>query len=225
MNEQTALNKFNSSIKTLGYVFVTIALLCNFVPAVYASITTGVFPAIGDLLTLWVAAASAFGVGYFVQPISFFPMANMAGSFMCWIVGNVGEIRIPAATMAQNVTNAEQGTPKAQVISTVGIGGSIIVSVCMITLFTLIGASIMPLMPKVVLKAFGFVLPCVLGAVYASLASKNIILGTIIMISSIAGKMLFPIIGIPGGLIMLLNIILAVIIARIYFIKTQKPGA
>ena len=225
MNEQTALNKFNSSIKTLGYVFVTIALLCNFVPAVYASITTGVFPAIGDLLTLWVAAASAFGVGYFVQPISFFPMANMAGSFMCWIVGNVGEIRIPAATMAQNVTNAEQGTPKAQVISTVGIGGSIIVSVCRITLFTLIGASIMPLMPKVVLKAFGFVLPCVLGAVYASLASKNIILGTIIMISSIAGKMLFPIIGIPGGLIMLLNIILAVIIARIYFIKTQKTGA
>lgn len=225
MNEQTALNKFNSSIKTLGYVFVTIALLCNFVPAVYASITTGVFPAIGDLLTLWVAAAFAFGVGYFVQPISFFPMANMAGSFMCWIVGNVGEIRIPAATMAQNVTNAEQGTPKAQVISTVGIGGSIIVSVCMITLFTLIGASIMPLMPKVVLKAFGFVLPCVLGAVYASLASKNIILGAIIMISSIAGKMLFPIIGIPGGLIMLLNIILAVIIARIYFITTQKTGA
>lgn len=225
MNEQTALNKFNSSIKTLGYVFVTIALLCNFVPAVYASITTGVFPAIGDLLTLWVAAASAFGVGYFVQPISFFPMANMVGSFMCWIVGNVGEIRIPAATMAQNVTNAEQGTPKAQVISTVGIGGSIIVSVCMITLFTLIGASIMPLMPKVVLKAFGFVLPCVLGAVYASLASKNIILGAIIMISSIAGKMLFPIIGIPGGLIMLLNIILAVIIARIYFITTQKTGA
>ena len=225
MNEQTALNKFNSSIKTLGYVFVTIALLCNFVPAVYASITTGVFPAIGDLLTLWVAAASAFGVGYFVQPISFFPMANMAGSFMCWIVGNVGEIRIPAATMAQNVTNAEQGTPKAQVISTVGIGGSIIVSVCMITLFTLIGASIMPLMPKVVLKAFGFVLPCVFGAVYASLASKNIILGAIIMISSIAGKMLFPIIGIPGGLIMLLNIILAVIIARIYFITTQKTGA
>lgn len=224
MNEQTALNKFNSSIKTLGYVFVTIALLCNFVPAVYASITTDVFPAIGDLLTLWVAAASAFGVGYFVQPISFFPMANMAGSFMCWIVGNVGEIRIPAATMAQNVTNAEQGTPKAQVISTVGIGGSIIVSVCMITLFTLIGASIMPLMPKVVLKAFGFVLPCVLGAVYASLASKNIILGAIIMISSIAGKMLFPIIGIPGGLIMLLNIILAVIIARIYFITTQKTG-
>lgn len=225
MNEQTALNKFNSSIKTMGYVFVTIALVCNFVPPVYASITTGVFPAIGDLLALWVAAASAFGVGYFVQPISFFPMANMAGSFMCWIVGNVGEIRIPAATMAQNVTNAEQGTPKAQVVSTMGIGGSIIVSVCMITLFTLIGASIMPLMPKVVLKAFGFVLPCVLGAVYASLASKNIVLGAIIMISSIAGKMLFPMIGIPGGLIMLLNIILAVIIARIYFTATEKTGA
>lgn len=225
MNEQAALDKFNASIKTLGYIFVTIALICNFIPAVYASITTGVFPAVGDLFALWIAAASAFGVGYFVQPVSFFPMANMSGTFMCWIVGNVGEIRIPAATMAQKVTNAEQGTPKSQVMSTLGIGGSVIVSVCLITLFTLLGTSIMPLMPKVVLKAFGFVLPCVLGAVYASLASKNIILGAIIMVSSIAGKLLFPMIGVPGGFIMLLNIILAVIIARVYFLATQKKEA
>ena len=63
MNEQVALKKFNSTIRVLGYIFVTIALVCNFLPAVYASITTGVFPAVGDLVGLWVAALSAFGVG------------------------------------------------------------------------------------------------------------------------------------------------------------------
>lgn len=222
MNEELALKKFNSSIKVLGYVFVTIALICNFIPAVYASITTGIFPKLGELFMLWLAAASAFGVGYFVQPISFFPMANMSGTFMCWIVGNVGEIRIPAATMAQKVTGAELGTPKAQLMSTLGISGSVLVSISLITLFAIIGSSIMPLMPKLVLKAFGFVLPCVLGAVYASLASKNIILGFLIIISSIIGKIVFPMIGIPGGLIMLLNIIVAIIIARVYFLYNTK---
>lgn len=224
MDQNASLAKFNSIIRTLGYIFVTIALVCDFVPAIYASITTGIFPGVGDLLGLWVAAASAFGIGWFVQPVSFFPMTNMAGTFMCWICGNVGEIRIPAATMAQNVTNAEQGTPKAQVMATLGIGGSIIVSVTMITLFTIVGASILPLMPKVVLKAFGYVLPAVLGAVYASLAGKNIIVGAIVLVTSIVGKLVYPSFGIPGGLIMLLNIIVAVIVARIYFVATSKKA-
>lgn len=126
--------------------------------------------------------------------------------------------------MAQNVTNAEQGTPKAQVMATLGIGGSIIVSVTMITLFTIVGASILPLMPKVVLKAFGYVLPAVLGAVYASLAGKNIIVGAIVLVTSIVGKLVYPSFGIPGGLIMLLNIIVAVIVARIYFVATSKKA-
>ena len=224
MDQNASLAKFNSIIRTLGYIFVTIALVCDFVPAIYASITTGIFPGVGDLLGLWVAAASAFGIGWFVQPVSFFPMTNMAGAFMCWICGNVGEIRIPAATMAQNVTNAEQGTPKAQVMATLGIGGSIIVSVTMIRLFTIVGASILPLMPKVVLKAFGYVLPAVLGAVYASLAGKNIIVGVIVLVTSIVGKLVYPSFGIPGGLIMLLNIIVAVIVARIYFVATSKKA-
>lgn len=224
MDQNAALAKFNSIIRTLGYIFVTIALICDFVPAIYASITTGIFPGVNDLLGLWVAAASAFGIGWFVQPVSFFPMTNMAGAFMAWICGNVGEIRIPAATMAQNVTNAEQGSPKAQVMATLGIGGSIIVSVSLITLFTIVGASILPLMPKVVLKAFGYVLPAVLGAVYASLAGKNIVVGAVVLVTSIVGKLVYPSFGIPGGLVMLLNIIVAVIVARIYFVATSKKS-
>lgn len=77
MDQNASLAKFNSIIRTLGYIFVTIALVCDFVPAIYASITTGIFPGVGDLLGLWVAAASAFGIGWFVQPVSFFPMTNM----------------------------------------------------------------------------------------------------------------------------------------------------
>lgn len=225
MNEQVALKKFNSTIRVLGYIFVTIALVCNFLPAVYASITTGVFPAVGDLVGLWVTALSAFGVGWFVQPVSFFPMANMSGTFMCWICGNVGEIRIPAATMAQKISGCEEGSPRAQAMSTLGIGGSILVSCTMITIFTLIGASVMPLMPPIVLKAFGFVLPAVMGAVYASLAVKNVVLGAVVICTSFAGKMILPMLGIPGGFLMLVNIIIAVIVARIYFIATKNKKA
>lgn len=220
--EQEIIQGFRSSAKTLGFVFVTIALVCNFVPAIYVSTITGQFPSVSQLLQLWVAAAAAFGVGYIVQPVSFFPIVNMAGTFMCWICGNVGEVRAPAANMAQKVTNCEQGTPKAEIMSCIGICASVFVTVIMITFFALVGAQVMPLMPKFVMKMFGFVLPCVLGAVYADLASKNFVLGVIIMLTSIAGILIVPKLGIPGGMTMLINIIIAVLVARCYFMATKK---
>lgn len=220
--DQEIIQGFRSSAKTMGLLFVTIALICNFIPAVYVSTITGQFPSVGQLLQLWLAAAAAFGVGYIVQPVSFFPIVNMAGTFMCWICGNVGEVRAPAANMAQKVTNCEQGTPKAEIMSCIGICASVFVTVIMISFFALVGAQVMPLMPKFVMKMFGFVLPCVLGAVYADLASKNFVLGVIILISSLAGIMIVPKLGIPGGLTMLINIIIAVLIARAYFMATNK---
>ena len=220
--DQEIIQGFRSSAKTMGLLFVTIALVCNFIPAVYVSTITGQFPSVGQLLQLWLAAAAAFGVGYIVQPVSFFPIVNMAGTFMCWICGNVGEVRAPAANMAQKVTNCEQGTPKAEIMSCIGICASVFVTVIMISFFALVGAQVMPLMPKFVMKMFGFVLPCVLGAVYADLASKNFVLGVIILISSLAGIMIVPKLGIPGGLTMLINIVIAVLIARAYFMATNK---
>ncbi|MBR0293448.1 MAG: hypothetical protein IJQ91_03445 [Acidaminococcaceae bacterium] len=220
--DQEIIQGFRSSAKTMGLLFVTIALICNFIPAIYVSTITGQFPSVGQLLQLWLAAAAAFGVGYIVQPVSFFPIVNMAGTFMCWICGNVGEVRAPAANMAQKVTNCEQGTPKAEIMSCIGICASVFVTVIMISFFALVGAQVMPLMPKFVMKMFGFVLPCVLGAVYADLASKNFVLGVIILLSSLAGIMIVPKLGIPGGLTMLINIIIAVLIARAYFMATNK---
>ena len=220
--DQEIIQGFRSSAKTMGLLFVTIALICNFIPAIYVSTITGQFPSVGQLLQLWLAAAAAFGVGYIVQPVSFFPIVNMAGTFMCWICGNVGEVRAPAANMAQKVTNCEQGTPKAEIMSCIGICASVFVTVIMISFFALVGAQVMPLMPKFVMKMFGFVLPCVLGAVYADLASKNFVLGVIILISSLAGIMIVPKLGIPGGLTMLINIVIAVLIARAYFMATNK---
>lgn len=219
---QNGINEFNYKIKRYGFIFVTLALIANFIPAVYVSVTTDMMPSASDLFKLWLAALAAFGVGYFVQPISFFPMVNAAGSYLCWICGNVGEIRVPAATMAQKVTNAEQGSPKAEIMSTIGITSSILVSVSMITFFAIVGTQVLPLMPPVILKGFSFVLPAVLGAVYADLAGKNKLLGFIVLVTSIIGTFVYPKLGIPGGMNMLLNIILAVVIARVYFISINK---
>ena len=51
--DQEIIQGFRSSAKTMGLLFVTIALVCNFIPAVYVSTITGQFPSVGQLLQLW----------------------------------------------------------------------------------------------------------------------------------------------------------------------------
>ncbi len=220
--EKAAFSEFNSRIKKFGLFFTTIALIANYVPALYVSYVSGIFLSVQDIFKLWLAAAAAFGIGYFIQPISFFPMINAAGSYLCWICGNVGELRVPAANMAQKVTNSEPGTPKAEIMSTIGITSSIFVSVSMITFFTIVGAQVMPMMPKAVLKGFSFILPAVLGAVYADLCSKNLLIGFIVLFTSISGMVVYPKLGVPSGVDMLLNILVAIIVARVYYLMTAN---
>ena len=221
---QDGILEFNAQIKKIGFLFVTFALITNFFPALYVSSVSGLFPTIGQLLALFGGAAAAFGVGYFVQPISFFPMVNMAGSFLVWICGNVGELRVPAATMAQKATNCEQGSPKAEIMSTIGICSSVFVSISMISFFTIVGVQVLQYAPEYISNGFRYILPAVLGAVYASLCGTNSVLGSIVFASSIGTALIFPRTGLPPGLFMLVNIIIAIIIARLYFLKVVKKA-
>lgn len=224
MGEQKeySITEFRKVITHLGLVFVTFCLIVNYVPAFYVSTVTGVFPSAGELLQLWLAAAAAFGIGYFVQPISFYPIVGLAGTFIVWICGNVGEVRVPAAAMAQKVTDCEQGSPKAEIMSCLGICGSVFVSCTIITVFAALGAAIWDKIPQPVLAGFKYILPSVLGAVYANLCGSNLVLGLISLVACLAGKIIFPKIGIPGGALMLVNIICVICIARVYYLTVMK---
>lgn len=220
--KQYSIMEFRKVITHIGLVFITFCLIVNYVPAFYVSTVTGVFPTAGELVQLWLAAAAAFGIGYFVQPISFYPIIGLAGTFIVWICGNVGEVRVPAAAMAQKVTDCEPGSPKAEIMSCLGICGSVFVSVSLITFFALAGSVVLPMMPAAVMKGFKFILPSVLGAVYANLCGTNLVLGLISLVACLAGKIIFPKIGVPGGALMLVNILCVIGIARIYYLTVMK---
>ena len=88
--------------------------------------------------------------------------------------------------MAHKAAKVEAGTPEGDVIATLGIATSVFVSVTIIGIFTLVGASVIPLLPKFIIASFKFIVPAVFGAVYVELASKDYKLGLIIII--LAGR-------------------------------------
>ena len=79
----------------------------------------------------------------------------------------------------------------------------------------------MPMIPPFVKKAFGFVLPAVVGAVYAELSSKqlNIGLGTIVV--ALVMVYFAPKIGIAQWLLSLCVIAGGVLVARLQYLAKK----
>lgn len=206
----------------IGTFTLIAGLIANFVPALYLAGALGVMPQWTDLVQIYAVALSAFGASWIVQPLSFYPMLGAGGSYISWLCGNVADIRVPAATMAQKVTGAEHGSPKGDVMATIGIAGSVFVSVLILTIFTFIGSAIMPMVPPFVKKAFGFVLPAVVGAVYAELSSKQLKIGITTIILGLLITYFAPRIGLSPMLLSILIIGSGVVMARVHYSTSKK---
>mgnify|MGYP003585449801 CR=1 FL=1 len=213
---------FQARSARIGMFTIVAGLIANFVPALYLAGVIGVMPPVTDLAQIYAVALSAFGVSWLVQPLSFYPMLGIGGSYISWLCGNVADIRVPAATMAQRVAGAEPGSPEGDVMATIGIASSVFVSVAILTLFTFIGSAIMPLVPKFVTKAFGFILPAVFGAVYAELSRKHFKIGVLTIVVGLGITFAAPKIGLPGSLLSIFIIAGGIAMARIIFLSEKK---
>lgn len=212
---------YNDKVIRLGIITTVAGLVANFIPAGYLAMI-GVSPSLEDIVRILIVAATAFGVGWIVQPLSFYSLLGAGGSYIAWLCGNVADIRAPAATMAQKAADAEPGTKEGEIMTTIGIASSVFVSVTIITLFTFVGAHIVPILPKFVTKAFGYILPAVFGAVYVELAGKNLKVGLGTIILAVIISWGSKVVGIPGWLVTILIILAGIVVARIVYTLEKR---
>lgn len=162
------LPKVNRVGKITGYVGVLLA----FTPAVLLAIVYGILPKPAALLTAFISGASAFGVLWFVEPISYFPVVGPAGTYMAFLSGNISNMRIPCASMAQVAADVEPGTEKGSVVATLGMAVSIIINVAVLTIGAILGTSVLSMLPDGVKAALNYLLPALFGALLVQFGMK-----------------------------------------------------
>lgn len=178
INNNNDINKsydqsFTKPIIKIGrWTLVGATILC-FLPSVYLAIRYDALPPIGNILTAWVLIASIYAPYYFVEPISYFPILGMAGTYMSFLAGEIGNMRLPCSAIAQDVLKVERGTKKAELVSTLAIAGSVVTSLVAGTIAVAAGSFILSILPPFVIKAFDFVLPSIFGSMYAMFAAQS----------------------------------------------------
>lgn len=173
---------FTKPIIRYGSLTNLLAIPLCFIPVIYLWLVKGAFPGWNNILTGWMYVASMFAIYSVVEPICYFPILGLPGTYMSFLSGNIGNMRVPCAVVAQESLGVEPGTKKAELIATLGIAGSIFTNTIMVTIAAIGGAALMSVFPPVVLTAFKYVSSAIFGAMFAMFASKNLKYGAFALV-------------------------------------------
>ncbi|MDO4662599.1 MAG: hypothetical protein Q4B36_05745 [Tissierellia bacterium] len=166
--------EFTRPIIKYGRLINLLAIPLCFLPSLAMWLVFDTVPTAKEILTGWVLIASIYGIYAIIEPISYFPMVGLSGTYMSCLSGNISNVRIPCSIIVQDSLGVEPGTKKAEIVSTIGIAGSIITNIIVVTIAAIGGAALMAMFPPVVIEAFEYVSAAIFGAMFAMAALKDI---------------------------------------------------
>ena len=166
-------NIWKKPVIKIGVVTVLIPMLMCFLPNLYLYMKFGVFPPISVALKSWGMIAAIFGAFYVVEPVSYYPVLGLTGTYISFLSGNIGNLRLPCSAVAQEVVGVEAGTPEAEIISTLGVSGSVVTNLFFTTLAAVAGAALLAIFPEPIAIAFKqYTVAAIFGAVFGQFTLK-----------------------------------------------------
>ena len=197
----------------VGAVLIAFPLLLSFI--------FGAVPNLEVLLKGVLATAPMYWAVGIVEIFTYVPMLGAGGTYLSFITGNISNLKLPCAIDAMERAGVKASDEEGEVISTIAIAVSSIVTTLIILLGVLLIVPLTPLLENPVLTpAFDMILPALFGGLAVVFISKNLKLS----IAPIA-LMLVLFIFIPAlnagtvGIMVPVGVIFTVAVARILYKK------
>ncbi|MBQ6374423.1 MAG: hypothetical protein IJJ45_08060 [Clostridia bacterium] len=222
MDNKNYMSVWKKSCVRIGSPTNILAAVTAFIPVLYLCIKYECWPDTQLVLGAWALTAIAFGAFYVVEPVSYYASLGMSGTYLGFLSGNIGNMRVPCASLALDVTESEAGTIQAEVVSTMAICGSIITNLVATTAAAFIGSTIVAILPEAInvgLKSYASA--AIFGATFGNFALKKPKVAVFGALIPIACKLIG---GIPAWLIIILSVFGTVIIARLFYNAENKKA-
>ena len=136
-----------------------------------------IFQAVPDWAALGkglIATAPMYWTVGLIEVFTFVPMLGASGAYLSFVTGNISNLKLPCAINALEQNEVSANSEEGEIISTIAIATSSIVT----TLIILLGViCIVPLTPileaEVLVPAFDQMLPALFGGLGVAFVSKN----------------------------------------------------
>ena len=155
-------------IWNLGMMLLLIAFPLS-VAAVF-----GASPDWGALALGLLATAPMYWTIGVVETFTYVPMLGAGGSYLSFVTGNIANLKLPCALNALEQNEVSASSEEGEIISTIAIAVSSIVTTVIIALGVLCIVPLTPILEAPVLEpAFAQMLPALFGGLGVAFVSKN----------------------------------------------------
>lgn len=148
------------------------AILLAFPVAVW--LIYGAAPDAKGLLMGLIATAPMYWAVGVVEVITYIPMLGAGGSYLSFVTGNISNLKLPCALGALEQAGVKANSDEGEVVSTIAIAVSSIVTTIIIILGVLLITPLTPILNSEALApAFSQMIPALFGGLGVVFISKN----------------------------------------------------
>ncbi len=216
---------YNNRTHTIGRIASALTLIMLVGAPFLIGGVLGASPDIKAAGTAFLSVGLVWTASSVVEFLVYTPMLGAGGGYLAFITGNLINMKIPCAVNARDIVGAKTGTPENEIISTLSIATSSLVTIVVLALGVLLLVPLQPVLQSPALQpAFENVVPALFGAMAYQYYRRNIKLAIapllamsalFILVPSLTGSTSFMII--PSGA-------LAIGIAYFMYKKSNKGG-
>ena len=168
MNEnekQKYFDSYNARTHTLGRIASAVTLILLVGAPFVLGILLGAMPDVGAVARGFLSVGLVWTVSSVAEFLIYTPMLGAGGGYLAFITGNLINMKIPCAMSARDLVGAKTGTPENEVISTLSIATSSLVTILVLALGVLLLVPLQPVLQSEALQpAFANVVPALFGA-------------------------------------------------------------
>ena len=165
---------YMDSVHIWGRVWNLTVMVLLFMFPVAVAMVFGVMPDWNALALGLVATAPMYWMVGVIETVTFVPMLGAGGSYLGFVTGNISNLKLPCALNAMEQNGVSAGSEEGEVISTIAIATSSIVTTLIIVLGVVLIVPLTPILSAPVLQpAFEQILPALFGGLGVAFVSKN----------------------------------------------------
>ncbi|MBE6883901.1 MAG: hypothetical protein E7487_04795 [Ruminococcaceae bacterium] len=156
-----------------------------------------------------------------VEILTYVPMLGAGGAYLSFVTGNIANLKLPCAIDAMERANVKASSEEGEIISTISIAVSSIVTTLIIIIGVILIIPLSPILSSEVLNAaFEQLLPALFGGLAVVFISKNLKLSVAPIVLMLVLFIFVPALNAGTvGIMVPVGVVFTIVVARILYKK------
>lgn len=214
------MNDYIKKTDLYGKIWIWTAVVVVLMVPVAACLYYDAWPDGAAVLKGLLGVAPIYWTVGVIEVITYTPMLGTGGTYLAFVTGNLTSIKVPSALNAMENAQVKPGTEEGEVISTIAIATSSIVTTLVIVAGVIGLSALAPILSSEVLApAFDNILPALFGGLAVVYVSRNWKIAIAPLIFMVVLSLCIPSLAGSVGVLVPVGVLVALAAARFMYKK------